>query len=867
MKKITLFFVFAIIGAFSFSSYAQTLNQAASWPNAGWTLSGTYTAGGLLSDPTGAGATFTFDDDAAGSSSADAIIATSPVIDLTAASGAGETWVSVSGDYVYRAAGGDVLAIETYDADAMTWSVLKTFAANITSGTSYETCANTSAYTTDVLDISGFTATQLSGFQYRFSYDDQGGWVWGWCLTSPTITSAAPPSCIDPSVLTATTITDTTANLGWTENGTATLWDVEIVDITAAGLPTGIPTASGVANPYAASGLTAVNDYEFYVRADCGVGGTSNWVGPFAFTTACAAVTAPYTEDFATFTTGAAAFVSENCWTGSGGAFYWESAPGTDTSSDGTGPDPSITTGNYFFIEASNGMTGNTTDLVSPLVDLTALTTPALTFNYHMFGGQIGTLDVFVNGTTNVWTLSGEQQASATTPWELAVVDLAAYTEQTISVTFRATSAGTFEGDIAIDNVSFTELPACPLPNALTATTITDTTADLGWTENGTATAWDVEIVDVTAAGVPTGTPTNAGVTNPYTATGLTQNNDYAFYVRADCGGGTFSAWAGSFNFTTLETCPAPSALTATTITETTADLGWTENGAATVWNIELVDITAGGVVTGTTTASGVANPYAATGLVGDNSYEFYVQADCGVDGTSAWAGPFAFATPYVAVPPTCTNGIFKDSGGANGDYSSSANITYAITPDTPGDAVSVIFTAFSTENNGATACWDGLTIHNGPDATFATIDPPGGGTIWCWDRLSGSEGGTGDLQGQSISSTDPSGALTFVFTSDVSVTREGWEAIVSCGTLSTVDVETSTLFTYYPNPVNNTLTLSAQKEISNVAVFNMLGQQVIRTAPNAVSNDVDMSNLQSGAYFVQVTIGQAVETVRVIKN
>ena len=81
------------------------------------------------------------------------------------------------------------------------------------------------------------------------------------------------------------------------------------------------------------------------------------------------------------------------------------------------------------------------------------------------------------------------------------------------------------------------------------------------------------------------------------------------------------------------------------------------------------------------------------------------------------------------------------------------------------------------------------------------------------------------------------------------------------------VEVETSALFTYYPNPVNNTLTLNAQKEISNVAVFNMLGQQVIRTAPNAVSNVVDMSNLQSGAYFVQVTIGQTIETVRVIKD
>ncbi|WP_366841077.1 T9SS type A sorting domain-containing protein [Lacinutrix sp.] len=44
-----------------------------------------------------------------------------------------------------------------------------------------------------------------------------------------------------------------------------------------------------------------------------------------------------------------------------------------------------------------------------------------------------------------------------------------------------------------------------------------------------------------------------------------------------------------------------------------------------------------------------------------------------------------------------------------------------------------------------------------------------------------------------------------------------------------------------------------------------MLGQEVIKTSPNAVSNDINMSNLQSGAYFV--TVGANIETVRIIKN
>ena len=862
MKKITInvFVIMFMLG--SLVGIAQTLNQPASWPNATWTLSGSYTAGGLLADPTNADATFTFDDDGAGNGSSDTIEATSPVIDLTSAAGAGETWITISGNFTYYALGGDVLAIEVYDADAMTWSQLYQFSGNTTTVADYQNCTISEAYTTPPLDISGYTATQLSGFQYRVSYDDQAGWQYGWCVESPTIMSETPPSCLDPSMLSATSITDTTADLGWMENGTATAWNVEVV---TSGTPaTGTPTASGVANPYAASGLTAETAYDFYVQADCGGAGTSNWVGPFTFTTTCAPIAA-YTEDFETFTPSAGSpFGSENCWsaTNTSGSYFWESAPGTDTSSGGTGPSPTITTGNYFFTEASGAGTGDVAELVSPLVDLTSLTDPAILFNYHMFGGQIGTLDVIVNGTDNVWSLSGQQQATETTPWELAVVDLAAYAGQTVTITLRATSAGSFEGDIAIDNISFTEFPACATPNALTATNITDTTADLGWTENGSATAWDVELgLD---GFTPTGTPTAAGVSNPYGAMGLTENTAYDFYVRADCG----SAWAGPFSFTTLETCPTPSALGAANITETTAELSWTENGTATMWNIEIVDLTAGGTVTGTPTVSGVTtNPYVATGLVGDNSYEFYVQTDCGVDGVSAWAGPFAFATPYVAVAPDCTSGIFLDSGGQSGSYSNNETITYTICPDSPGDVVSVDFTSFSTENNGTSACYDGLTIYDGPDNTATTIDPPGGGTIWCWDRNDVPAVGTGDLQGMTITSTDPSGCITFVFTSDGSVTRPGWVANVFCNPLSVDSFEDEAAFTYYPNPTKGSLTLNAQNTIENVTMYNMLGQEVLRATPNTVNSELNMSSLQDGAYFVKVTIANITKTIKVIKQ
>ena len=63
-----------------------------------------------------------------------------------------------------------------------------------------------------------------------------------------------------------------------------------------------------------------------------------------------------------------------------------------------------------------------------------------------------------------------------------------------------------------------------------------------------------------------------------------------------------------------------------------------------------------------------------------------------------------------------------------------------------------------------------------------------------------------------------------------------------------------NTNFSYYPNPVKNTLNLSYNQEISNVEVFNLLGQKVSSYVINASAAQIDMSNLSKGAYMVRVT-------------
>src|SRR5690606_18281052 len=95
--------------------------------------------------------------------------------------------------------------------------------------------------------------------------------------------------------------------------------------------------------------------------------------------------------------------------------------------------------------------------------------------------------------------------------------------------------------------------------------------------------------------------------------------------------------------------CPDPTALTATNITATTADLGWTENGTATTWDIEWG--AAGFTPTRTPNIVGTTtNPHNLTGLTAQTTYEFYVRSICGTNDTSAWSGPYVFTTPCNTV-------------------------------------------------------------------------------------------------------------------------------------------------------------------------------------------------------------------------
>ena len=66
-------------------------------------------------------------------------------------------------------------------------------------------------------------------------------------------------------------------------------------------------------------------------------------------------------------------------------------------------------------------------------------------------------------------------------------------------------------------------------------------------------------------------------VTSPYTITGLQGETTYEWQVQGDCGADGESLWSAIGTFTTPTSCGAPSGLTTTNITGTSATLNWAE--------------------------------------------------------------------------------------------------------------------------------------------------------------------------------------------------------------------------------------------------------------------------------------------------
>jgi gliding motility-associated-like protein len=250
---------------------------------------------------------------------------------------------------------------------------------------------------------------------------------------------------------------------------------------------------------------------------------------------------------------------------------------------------------------------------------------------------------------------------------------------------------------------------------------------------------------------------TYSGTTLPPVITSSAANGSLVFVFTSNATT-TFAGWTSNITCGPPVACPQPIALNSSALLATSVTLGWTATGSATTWQV-LAYPCASGTPTASTTGwtSVTSNPFNITGLTSGTCYNLYVRSDCGA-GVSEWAGPIQVTTP--ALPPVC-GGNYVDAGGLANNYSNNttaATGTTTVTP-APGDVVTVTFTSFNTELNN-----DVLKIYNGAVSAANLIGTFSGTTL-----------------PPVITSSAPDGSLTFVFTSNATVTAAGWIANITC--------------------------------------------------------------------------------------
>ena len=412
-----------------------------------------------------------------------------------------------------------------------------------------------------IVSFDNVTEEASSTCYITFKYVAANSWYW---FVDDIIVEDIP-TCSSPTSLSVNQVTSTTATVSWSGNTNSyNLYYKTDVDTEWTVITSVMPDDEG----YTIENLVPATTYLWYVEAVCDNESTVQSQTISSFTTDCAVFSAPFYQDF-----------DESV----NPPFCWRAYTGlANDVFTGTALTPS--TGNEWEFNSSYvfglrhaklNIYGTSCNywLVTPAIDLSELTNPALTFDLALTSyntanpisnptGQPDDKFMVVISTNNgatwnaanatVWSndSSGDyvfnQISSA---GQEVTIPLTNYAEQTVTIAFYGESTvSNGDNDLHIDNVAVSNLATCPRPANLTILSVTGNSVTLDWEESGNATAWNIEYGP---SGFLHGTE-NATLVNvtshPFTVNNLSTIS-YDFYVQSDCDDEQ-STWTGPITAT-----------------------------------------------------------------------------------------------------------------------------------------------------------------------------------------------------------------------------------------------------------------------------------------------------------------------------
>jgi hypothetical protein len=397
---------------------------------------------------------------------------------------------------------------------------------------------NDAVATGTTLSISGLTPDTDYEWHVQGINANCTGGVTGW---SEIATFTTTPSCLVPTDLDVTNITANSAVVTWVSD--ATSFDIEV---------NGTVT-EGVTIPHTLT-LSPNSYYTVRVRANCGVeDGYSEWTSGISFSTPCVAITEyPYQMNFDSYT----AYEDElpDCWSRISTSEYYGDYPYIIESEFNSKP-------NCLYFYSYGDSYYDPQDEYAILPEMENLAGKQITLQAQGYGSiWVGVMTDPTDASTFV-AIAPEQALTATYQ-EFTFNVPADATGRYIAIMMEAptnyNSKYVYIDDIMVDNP-----PTCPKPTDFKVTATTTTTATFSWTENGTATAWQIMLDDDedNLIDVALGDVTIVEDTVSYVLTNLTAGTYFTAMVRAYCDATDQSYWSNKVIFTTE--CGGPITITA----------------------------------------------------------------------------------------------------------------------------------------------------------------------------------------------------------------------------------------------------------------------------------------------------------------
>lgn len=474
-------------------------------------------------------------------------------------------------------------------------------------------------------------------------------------------------------------------------------------------------------------------------------------------------------------------------------ACWWQEGPAQWTLGSGTSSS-SVTTAHSGIrnVRIVHTSSGNVTRLISPIIDLSAVSTPQLSF-WHVqqrWSGDQDTLKVYYRTASN-------------NPWHLLAAydsNLAAWTPDTLllpnpSATYQIAfeMVDDYGHGIGIDDITI-ELAVGPC-EAPIVVVIDTTETSISISINGTAVSYEVAYMAGTWTSPTTGTAVSGST---YTFNNLVDGTAYSIGVRGVCGSDNYSTWTVVNVTTPQHPCIMPSGLAVTELTS---------NGGTIVWNASEAGYTDYEVNIYTTTDNDTilvsgATTHTFQGLYPGTSYSVRVRTVCSATNHSEWTAPVVL-TPVVCPKPT--NVVAVAQGG-------NINVTW--------DDMQVNKYRVEWYEEGFTTNGHSMIV----TTNSATIT-------------------------ENVESGQAYDIYVYAYCSETAVSEASNKVTVEITGINGVDASHIAL---YPNPASTKVTIDGIEGEATVTVVDMNG----RTVFTASANDnltIDLRGYAKGAYFVRI--------------